>query len=80
MHLQPAAAKFGYSKGDFPICEQVCDNVFSLPVHEFINKEQMAFVVQKIKEFYIEFCQCQHCRKQRNEEKEHVNRNPCLDG
>ena len=52
MHLQPAAKAFGYSAGDFPFAENVCKEVLSLPVHEFITEEQMKFTVQKIKEFY----------------------------
>ena len=52
MHLQPAAKDFGYSVGDFPFSENVCKEVLSLPVHEFITEEQMEFTVQKIKEFY----------------------------
>ena len=52
MHLQPAAKDFGYASGDFPITENLCKEVMSLPVHEFITKEQMEFTVKKIKEFY----------------------------
>jgi dTDP-3-amino-2,3,6-trideoxy-4-keto-D-glucose/dTDP-3-amino-3,4,6-trideoxy-alpha-D-glucose/dTDP-2,6-dideoxy-D-kanosamine transaminase len=52
MHLQPAARDLGYSVGDFPIAETVCNEVLSLPVHEFITQDQMEFTVQKIKEFY----------------------------
>ena len=52
MHLQPAAKIFGYSEGDFPVAETVCNEVISLPVHEFISKEQREFVIQKIEEFY----------------------------
>ncbi len=52
MHLQPAAAAYGYTKGDFPLAEKICDSVLSLPVHEFITPEQRNYVVEKIKEFY----------------------------
>ena len=52
MHLQPAARDLGYSIGDFPIAEKVCNEVLSLPVHEFITQDQMEFTVHKIKEFY----------------------------
>ncbi len=52
MHLQPAAKKYGYTKGDFPVTEKICDSVLSLPVHEFITREQQEYVVAKIKEFY----------------------------
>lgn len=52
MHLQPAAASFGYKKGDFPRAEAVCESVFSLPVHEFITPEQLEVMVESVKEFY----------------------------
>lgn len=52
MHLQPAAQHLGYKKGDFPVCERMCDSVLSLPVHEFINQEHIEWVYQKIIEFY----------------------------
>ena len=52
MHLQPAAKSFGYKEGDFPVCEEVCNSVISLPVHEFITKEQQEYMVKKIKCFY----------------------------
>ena len=54
MHLQPAAKFLKYKKGDFPITENICKSVISLPVHEFITKSQRAFVVKKIKEFYTQ--------------------------
>jgi len=52
MHLQPGAKDFGYKEGDFPNAEETCKNVLSLPVHEFITKEQREYVAKKVKEFY----------------------------
>ncbi len=52
MHLQPAAKKFGYKKGDFPVSEMVCDTVISIPVHEFVTNGQIDYVVSKIRDFY----------------------------
>lgn len=52
MHLQPAAKKYGYRKGDFPNCELICKSVLSLPVHEFISDKQRSYVVKVIKNFY----------------------------
>jgi dTDP-4-amino-4,6-dideoxygalactose transaminase len=48
----PYYKKLGFREGDFPIAETVCNEVLSLPVHEFITQDQMEFTVQKIKEFY----------------------------
>jgi len=52
MHLQPAAKQYGYKRGDFPVCETVCERVISLPVHEFVTNEQIDYTVIKIREFY----------------------------
>jgi aminotransferase EvaB len=52
MHLQPASKVYGYKKGDFPITEKISKNIMSLPVHEFLNKTDLLFVIKKIKDFY----------------------------
>jgi len=52
MHLQKAAAHLGYKRGDFPVCEAVCDSVLSLPVHEFITEEEQEYVAHHIGGFY----------------------------
>ena len=52
MHLQPAAKKYNYKIGDFPITEKICKNVISLPVHEYISNKQQQYIVNKIKRFY----------------------------
>ena len=54
MHLQPAARYLQYQRGDFPVCEAVCDSVISLPVHEFIEDHHIDHVVNVIREFYDE--------------------------
>jgi len=52
MHLQPAAAFMGHRAGDFPMAERISATSLSLPVHEFITREQQNFVVQQIRNFY----------------------------
>lgn len=52
MHLQPAAAFLGHKLGDFPVTEKISDSTLSLPVHEFITREQQDFVIQLIRDFY----------------------------
>jgi dTDP-4-amino-4,6-dideoxygalactose transaminase len=52
MHLQPASKEFGYKEGDFPMAEEICRSTISLPVHEFINEEQLGYMVEKIEAFY----------------------------
>ncbi len=52
MHLQPAAKKYGYKKGDFPICEEIADSTISLPVHEFLKKKDLDKMINKISFFF----------------------------
>ena len=52
MHLQPAADYLGHKKGDFPTTERIADNTLSLPVHEFITRDQQDHVIKLIKAFY----------------------------
>ncbi len=52
IHLQPAARFLNYKKGDFPIAEKIANTTLSLPVHEFINIEQIKFTANKIRDFY----------------------------
>tara|TARA_Y100000589_G_scaffold329380_1_gene375719 strand:- start:3559 stop:4704 length:1146 start_codon:yes stop_codon:yes gene_type:complete len=52
MHLQPAAKKFNYKKGEFPIAEKLANSSISLPVHEYISAEDISFTCGLIKEFF----------------------------
>ena len=53
MHLQAPSKKIGnYKKGDFPFAEKLCNETISLPVHEFITKNQIKYMVKNINEFY----------------------------
>jgi aminotransferase EvaB len=52
MHLQPAARYLNYKKGDFPITERVANQTISLPVHEFVQLQDLDFMISKVKEFY----------------------------
>jgi dTDP-4-amino-4,6-dideoxygalactose transaminase len=52
IHLQPAYQSLGYQPGDFPIAEQACREVLSLPLHpELLDAEQDA-VAQAIVAFF----------------------------
>ena len=55
IHLQEAAQELGYKKGDFPICEAQADSIITLPAHQYINEEQIQYMVQEIKNFYQKF-------------------------
>jgi dTDP-4-amino-4,6-dideoxygalactose transaminase len=52
VHLQNAYSNLGFSKGDFPIAEEIADTCLSLPIWPGMNEEQVKFVAQKIKQFF----------------------------
>jgi dTDP-4-amino-4,6-dideoxygalactose transaminase len=52
LHLQPAARFLGHQVGDFPMAEAIAASALSLPVHEFITRQQQDQVIQLIKAFY----------------------------
>lgn len=53
LHLQPAASYLGYKAGDFPVCEEHCKTIVTLPVHQHLASEQIDYVVEQIREFYL---------------------------
>ncbi len=52
MHLQKPCILNKYNKGNFPIAEKISKNIISLPVHEYLKKKQIEYVIKKIKDFY----------------------------
>jgi dTDP-3-amino-2,3,6-trideoxy-4-keto-D-glucose/dTDP-3-amino-3,4,6-trideoxy-alpha-D-glucose/dTDP-2,6-dideoxy-D-kanosamine transaminase len=52
LHLQKASRIFKYKKGDFPVSEYQAKHLLTIPVHQFINREQIHYIINKIKEFY----------------------------
>ena len=52
LHLHNAAKKFKYNKGQFKNAEKLSKKVISIPVHEFVSKKQLDFIINKIQKFY----------------------------
>ena len=52
LHLQECFSDLGYKEGDFPVTEDTCKKVLSLPVYPELDKEQIEFVAETIKKFY----------------------------
>jgi dTDP-4-amino-4,6-dideoxygalactose transaminase len=52
LHLHNAARKFKYKKGQFENAEKLAKKVISIPVHEFVTKKELNFMIEKIKNFY----------------------------
>jgi dTDP-4-amino-4,6-dideoxygalactose transaminase len=52
LHLQECYQPLGYAKGDFPVSEQLAQEVLSLPVYPELTDAQMESVAQRVSEFY----------------------------
>ena len=52
LHLQKPSKKIGYKKGDFPIAEKQAKELLTLPVHQYLNIDQLKYMVKKIEDFY----------------------------
>jgi len=52
LHLQDCFAGLGYSEGDMPVAEKVCNEVLSLPVYAELSREQIEFVAAAVLKFY----------------------------
>ncbi len=52
LHLQKAYNLNGYQKGDFPVTETLCEQVFSLPMHTELMEEQLHYITESVLEFF----------------------------
>ena len=52
LHLQEVYKDLGYKKDDFPVAERVSREVLSLPIYPHIKKDQIEYVVAKLKESF----------------------------
>ena len=53
LHLQKAAAYLGYKPGDFPVCEEHCRTIITLPVHQHLTSEEIDYVIEHVRKFYL---------------------------
>jgi len=54
IHQTKSFAYLGYQKGDFPITEQLCEEVVSLPLYPELTDEEMNYVVQTVKDYFAQ--------------------------
>ncbi len=50
-HIQECFSNLNYKKGDFPVAEAVAGTSIALPIYPELSKDQIEYVVAKIKEF-----------------------------
>jgi dTDP-4-amino-4,6-dideoxygalactose transaminase len=48
IHLQPAAAALCHKPGAFPVCERQAGRILSLPIHQFLAEEDIAYVADAV--------------------------------
>jgi len=51
LHMQKAYIDPRYNEGDFPVTEQLCKSVISLPMHTELDDEQLKYITDAVLEF-----------------------------
>lgn len=52
IHLQKCSKLLGYKKGDFPETEKQSKRILSLPVNQFLKKNEIIYITNLINKFY----------------------------
>lgn len=52
LHLQPAARRLGYRRGDFPVAEAQAERIVTLPAHQFLADSEVDYLVEAVRRFY----------------------------
>jgi dTDP-4-amino-4,6-dideoxygalactose transaminase len=50
LHLQKAYRDERYKQGAFPVTEELCKSVLSLPIHTEFESEQLKYIAETFKE------------------------------
>ncbi|MBW2617581.1 MAG: DegT/DnrJ/EryC1/StrS family aminotransferase [Deltaproteobacteria bacterium] len=53
LHLQEASKGLGYCEGDFPVCEEQCRRIITLPVHQHLTEAELDYVTSQVRKFYL---------------------------
>lgn len=51
LHLQEAFKTEEFDKGSFPICENLCTRVLSLPIHTEMENDTLNYIIDSVKKF-----------------------------
>jgi dTDP-4-amino-4,6-dideoxygalactose transaminase len=52
LHMQPAYRGLGYKENDFPVCEDLCKKVLSLPMHTELDESQLSYITESVNQFF----------------------------
>lgn len=52
LHMQKAYRNERYNEGDFPVTENLCERVISLPMHTELTEEQLEWITSHVKAFF----------------------------
>jgi aminotransferase EvaB len=52
VHLQPAARELGYGIGDFPVAEEDARALVTLPAHQHLTPDEIAYTIDAVRSFY----------------------------
>ncbi len=50
IHLQEAFRYLGYQRGDLPVTEDLAKEIFAIPIHPFLKKEEIGRVIEVLNE------------------------------
>lgn len=50
-YLQPCMAQYGYKEGDFPITEEMCAHIVSLPMMDYMSDEEITKVITEVNNY-----------------------------
>ncbi|MDL2262590.1 DegT/DnrJ/EryC1/StrS family aminotransferase [Bacteroidales bacterium OttesenSCG-928-I21] len=51
LHMQKAYRNERYKEGDFPVAEELCESVLSLPMHTELDEKQLKYIVENVELF-----------------------------
>jgi UDP-2-acetamido-2-deoxy-ribo-hexuluronate aminotransferase len=52
VHYQKAYEYLGYKKGDFPVAEDLCGRIISLPIHTELNSQQLDYICTHLIKYF----------------------------
>lgn len=52
IHLQTVGQRMGYREGDCLVAERHADEILTLPLHEFLRDDELAYMAEQVRAFY----------------------------